>query len=1487
MVSPSKKSSLDSDAVRQAPTVEGARSHFYPGQVVGPRYEILKRLGRGGMGEVWHAYDLKLRVDVALKSVRRSTSDSIEALRGEVRAAREVVSPNVCRIFDLVAEEGQEFVSMEYIDGQTLLELLRVNSPLELREAGVIALQFLAGLEAIHQAGLVHRDLKPENIMISQTGRVVVMDFGIAEHLADVSTTISGSPPYMSPEQHAGDNVDARSDVFAAGVVLAEMFSAIRDHPSREMMWKSIHENPPKLPDTPWQSVITRAVAINPNDRFASAGALARALEEVRQRVETIEEKKPYPGLSSFSEADAEYFFGRELELEIVLKKLNQMHLMAIIGPSGAGKTSFLRAGLIPELPSAWSCVLMQPGNSPLVNFGQNLATEFSGDPDAIRNMVRLEDVDVAIWLLNRWRQKHSQVVLIVDRFEELFTLCDRETQKNFAELIGRTVLEADVRVLLTMRDDFLIFCNDQPLLSPIFSELTALSPLSGTSLRRALIQPALQCGYRFEDEALIDEILSDVKNERGAMPLMAFAASRLWDKRDRQNGLLTRAAYQEIGGVGGALAQHAEATMNHIGRERHEIVREIFRNLITAQNTRAAHDTDELLSVFENRQSAEEVLGSLVDARLITSFDQPTEGGNKTRRRVELIHESLLSEWPRLVRWQTQDADGVQFRDQFRQAAHVWSVRGSKTELLWSGSSYKEFEVWRERYSGGLTATEKAFADAMSQNIRRQRLRRRIFLAATFVILLSILGIIAGSWRSEKRARQEAVSQMQRADSSKLLALGQAELDQDPTHALAYATASLERADTQVARRFVMQALWRGPPAFIMPDMPVNPSFLSFSPNNKWLGAGGNLGGRLISQDGKKIIVLRNQVKIIFIPVHPQFLPDNDSVVWSSAHEWNTVLIWSISQGKEVRRFQMEAPTFYLIRGPLLILFTDIINAKSAEALIKRDRKLDWKRCRIRSWSLGEKEPKIVGRLDLEGLLDLDVSYDGKQLAYAKGQGVYIRPLNSMENTPTMLVGKHEQTVKKVSFHPNGKELASSDVAGQIRMWSLSNKFKTPIRTIPARGAISNFRGAPGPSFYNSSGTIFAVSYENKALCLWDLNGPSDADPFILRRNVLPREPFITFDQSNRWVAVNYTDSLAFWPINHSYPYALNAKATGTVDGGSLLSFTGDDKKLAVTSFSGDIRLWDLNNLSVAGRNLNNDSRDSTFEMDTDPAGKYLATAGFRGPYVISVLDGKVHKIPDQIGAGAVSFSPDGRFIAAESSQRLIVWDFKSDHVRDLNANKKLRHILRVRYSSDGKLYSGTETGQVYQSNVENGTYKLVAKGNKPVERIVTAKNAPQLVICLWMDTFVDLQKARSELRIIDVRTGKSYPITTHGQRISAVAVDPSGEILVTGDMDGIVRVGPITGEEPHLLFGHQSSIKSVAVDANRRWIASSETERPVVRLWPMPKGKPFHTLPYNELLKRLHALTNVRVVADEKSSTGYRIQFDPFPGWEKVPIW
>jgi serine/threonine-protein kinase len=219
--------------VPSAPTEDLPEGYLAAGQVLGDRYQIKSQLGRGGMGEVWRAFDLKLRVDVALKALRTDLFKSgrrLEMLRQELRAAREVMSPNVCRIFDLIEIEGREL------------------------EAQDIASQFLAGLEAIHEVGLIHRDIKPENIMLTRAGRVVVMDFGLARQEAEGGGSVSGTPAYMAPEQAAGQTLDARADVYSAGVVLAEMVSpdGIKDLSSRQSVWEGVrseHQGPVEPPE--------------------------------------------------------------------------------------------------------------------------------------------------------------------------------------------------------------------------------------------------------------------------------------------------------------------------------------------------------------------------------------------------------------------------------------------------------------------------------------------------------------------------------------------------------------------------------------------------------------------------------------------------------------------------------------------------------------------------------------------------------------------------------------------------------------------------------------------------------------------------------------------------------------------------------------------------------------------------------------------------------------------------------------------------------------------------------------------------------------------------------------------------------------------------------------------------------------------------------------------------------------------------------------
>ena len=630
-LSPAAAAADDGDDVA---TILPPPASLAPGRVLGDRYRIRSFLGRGGMGEVWRGYDLKLRVDVALKTVRGDRPSGrrpLEPLRREVRMAREVSSPNVCRVFDLVEVEGLELVCMEYVDGTTLAEVLRQRGPLALDEAQQIASQLLAGLAAIHHAGLVHRDLKPENLMLTRAGRVVVMDLGIARWSNSIrSGAPTGTPPYMAPEQARGETVDARADVFAAGVVLAEMVApgGIASDPARARIWEGIGRDPPEVAETPWAPVIRRAVAADRESRFDGALTVARALEEVALRVAGAEDARPYPGLASFDAADAAYFFGREVEVEAMWRRLRRPRLLGLIGPSGSGKSSFLRAGLLPARPDGWGAVVATPGERPFAALAQALLPQLDPDRERVADLVRFEEPEVALPVLASWRRRHSQGLVVVDQFEELFTQNPVAVQESYARLLHRLALEADVHVLLAMRDDFLFHCQRFETLQPVFAELTPLGAPTGGALRRAVVQPAIKCGYRFEDDGLVDAMIAEVEGERGALPLLAFACAQLWDRRDRTRGILTRTAYEEIGGVAGALAQHAEATLDRIGREHAPLVRELFRNLVTAQGTRAARDRGDLLSVFpeRDRDAVAGVLDALVASRLLVSYEAEAE---------------------------------------------------------------------------------------------------------------------------------------------------------------------------------------------------------------------------------------------------------------------------------------------------------------------------------------------------------------------------------------------------------------------------------------------------------------------------------------------------------------------------------------------------------------------------------------------------------------------------------------------------------------------------------------------------------------------------------------------------------------------------------------------------------------------------------------------------------------------------------------------
>jgi hypothetical protein len=200
-------------------------------------------------------------------------------------------------------------------------------------------------------------------------------------------------------------------------------------------------------------------------------------------------------------------------------------------------------------------------------------------------------------------------------------------------------------------------------------------------------------------------------------------------------------------------------------------------------------------------------------------------------RRRLEIVHESLLTKWPRLLRWRAQDDEGAVLRDQLRQAAQHWEQHGRAEDFLWTGTAFREYQLWRERYPGGLTALEEAFAGAMTALAQRRRRRRRLAVAVVITLLATAVAVFAV-------LRQQAVAQARRAEASKVLALGQLEIDTNATVALAYAIKSLELEDSRAARVFALKALAAGPPA-LLHTMRIGDSGsigrVAFSPDGAW----------------------------------------------------------------------------------------------------------------------------------------------------------------------------------------------------------------------------------------------------------------------------------------------------------------------------------------------------------------------------------------------------------------------------------------------------------------------------------------------------------------------------------------------------------------------------------------------------------------------------------------------------------------------------
>jgi serine/threonine-protein kinase len=277
--------------LRVPPSAAMKDGRFAPGQVLAGRYRVVSRLGKGGMGEVYRADDLRLGQSVALKFLTEGFLNDpkrVALLHEEVKLSRQISHPNVCRVYDIAEADGQTFLSMEFIDGEDLASLLRRIGRLPPDKGVDIARQLCLGLAAAHDKGVIHRDLKPANVMLDGRGQVRITDFGLARLTDKVTGTEvrSGTPVYMAPEQLAGKEVTHRSDIYSLGLILYEIFTGKKAFQASSLAeLAGLHEGPPPTPsshiadvDPTVERVILGCLEPDPRSRMSSALAVAVAL---------------------------------------------------------------------------------------------------------------------------------------------------------------------------------------------------------------------------------------------------------------------------------------------------------------------------------------------------------------------------------------------------------------------------------------------------------------------------------------------------------------------------------------------------------------------------------------------------------------------------------------------------------------------------------------------------------------------------------------------------------------------------------------------------------------------------------------------------------------------------------------------------------------------------------------------------------------------------------------------------------------------------------------------------------------------------------------------------------------------------------------------------------------------------------------------------------------------------------------------------------
>jgi WD40 repeat protein/energy-coupling factor transporter ATP-binding protein EcfA2 len=1091
----------------------------------------------------------------------------------------------------------------------------------------------------------------------------------------------------------------------------------------------------------------------------------------------TFDGRCPYKGLDVFEEQDAELFFGREKIVDDLVERVKGSRTVFITGPSGSGKSSLVRAGLIPALKRGglknserWLYETVKPGRDPL----EALALAFS----------RLKSPELGKYFReNRQQanvlhecaesalsgQKDQRLILFFDQFEEVFTqVGHEETRAAFLNLLthAATVKDGRIIILFAMRSDFVSNCATYPELNALLNqEFVQIGAMGAEELVSAIAQPALRVGLRIAPD-LIAQIINDMQGEPGALPLMQFALKDLFEAEQAKGGMiaLTREAYLGRGGIRKSLERHADESLANLDEKEQELARFIFSGLIEigrgTQDTKRTAIFEELVPSTNSAEEVTAILQKLEDARLVTTEE-------KESNKYTITHETLINAWPWLKKLVNKNRDVIALQNQIAMDAKEWDDKKRDTSYLYTGARLANAREQLSAKKLVLTGLTQEFVEAGRARHRRGRVALITGISTILVLLLFAVVIF-------RNQAQENIRIANIAQANQHAAIAQAKMERQLALSILLSVEAFNELDNFQTRGALLDTVRASPhlKKIIYNTTPYSLS-VAFSPDGKILayGSGNNIILRDISTQRTLGQPLQLHSELV---MSIAFSPDGKMLASGSID--GTVILWDMETHQPLGR-----PINAHENGVYCVAFSP--NGKML-ASGGNDRS-------IILWDVETHQP-LGQPLDAHSYLVYSIAFspDGKTLA----SGEVDNSIGLWDVETHQSIGglyEHKSEVHSVAFSPDGKILASGANDDTIILWDMAT-------LQPIGQSLKAHTRFVDSVVFSPDGKTLASGSGDGTIRLWDV-----ATQQLIEEPLTGHSGFVfsvSFSPDGKTIASSSNDgTVILWDmvIQNNIGQRLEKHTSGV----NSVAFSPDGKLLASGSNDGTIILWDV----------------ETHKSLSPPLDTHW----------------------DDLNS--IAFSPNGNFLAAASGANGIkLWDIKTHgQIKTESLNPitlPLQDgVMDIAFSHDSKMLAlGGIVGGITLLDVK--TWVPINKSywgdNSTVFSVAFSPDSKTLAAgTLYGNVLLFDLKTLQPI---------GQPLTGHTNDVFSLAFSPDGKILASGSNDSTIILWDVeTGQQIDRLIGHTDGVYSIAFSPNGKMLASGSNDNTII-LWDIQTGQP-----------------------------------------------